>query len=281
MMEQEILLQWLKKDAAVNQTELLDRIFGYIVAQILKNQAEKEEKEQFFLTTELEDILENSPVTYRRKLVFWNPSGYLSDDKIKENFQIDDFELSFEQETTDNKQKLSLNYKIEKYKIPLEIELKRLQVEGERIRSRVVKLPYSKKEVTLFEFLAEVNMAEDYLYLFTYLELANEMSYFTELYEILMTQSVSGRLFIKFLKMESEKNQIAITQDLKDLMKDYEDNPYLKKKWMAYRKRNRMPEVTWKEAMKLFHQFFDGIWQAYIQDEIFMDEWMPQLGRFL
>ncbi|MCR5666736.1 MAG: hypothetical protein K6G01_07870 [Eubacterium sp.] len=281
MTEREILLNWLKKNAVDNHIEISDRLYGYILAQLLKKQSMIEQNNQLLITTQLEEILEQDPVRYKRKLVFWNPKESLSESQICQMFEIDEFEMSFSEETTKESQIICLTYQMEEFKIPIEAELKKLQVEGERIRSRNVKLPYSKKQATLYEFLAEVNMAEDYLYFFTYLELANEMNYFTDLYEILTTQSVSGRLFIKFLKMESEKKQIVLSDELKNLIVTYENNPYLKKKWMAYRKRNHMPEVSWKEAMQLFCRFFDGIWKAYVEDEIFMEEWMPQLGRFM
>ena len=85
-----------------------------------------------------------------------------------------------------------------------------------------------------FHLGLDKNEPRDVLY-FKYfmknLELSNDMRVFDEMYHILSTQSVSGRLMIELVRQESKKN--ALIDSSYKIIKGYNANPFLKKKWNA------------------------------------------------
>ena len=37
----------------------------------------------------------------------------------------------------------------------------------------------------------------------------------------------------------------------------------------------------WEETLDLILDFLTPVWSAFCNDEIFYDDWMPELGRFM
>ena len=58
----------------------------------------------------------------------------------------------------------------------------------------------------------------------------------------------------------------------------------MKKKWNRYVKECGdldKKEDSWERVLELMEECFRPVWQAIDQDEIFIGDWMPQLGRYL
>ena len=61
----------------------------------------------------------------------------------------------------------------------------------------------------------------------------------------------------------------------------YKEYGYMKKKWMQYCRTRNGEVVSWEQLMDRLLIFLTPLWKALCEDEIFFDDWMPELGRFL
>ena len=115
------------------------------------------------------------------------------------------------------------------------------------------------------------------------LELMNDMEVYEELYDVLSSDPLDGlKLFKTFEKMVSE----SVLKDGKlegryERFKKYRNNTFLKKKWKAYLRVNREMEVKWEDVYDEIMACFSPLIEAHIKNEVFLDSWMPELGRFL
>lgn len=64
-------------------------------------------------------------------------------------------------------------------------------------------------------------------------------------------------------------------------MTSYKDYGYMRKKWQQYEKKHKEDFEDWEILMERLLTFLAPIWTALCEDEIFLDDWMPELGRFL
>ena len=55
----------------------------------------------------------------------------------------------------------------------------------------------------------------------------------------------------------------------------------MKKKWQQYAKHRKEQYDDWEIMVKRITNFLNPIWNALCEDEIFFDDWMPELERFL
>ena len=112
------------------------------------------------------------------------------------------------------------------------------------------------------------------------------MKLFADSYDILKEYPVSGRRMIDFFKAKSqEKPKVASMRRLEQLG-GYRSYTYMKKRWNRYCKRqDKLSEhydsAGWEETLDLILDFLTPVWSAFCNDEIFYDDWMPELGRFL
>lgn len=46
-------------------------------------------------------------------------------------------------------------------------------------------------------------------------------------------------------------------------------------------KRQQASEVPWEEALDLILAMAEPIWKSFCGGEVFLADWMPELGRFI
>ena len=61
----------------------------------------------------------------------------------------------------------------------------------------------------------------------------------------------------------------------------YKEYGYMKKRWQQYAKQQKKENQSWEDVLERLCAFLTPLWKALCEDEIFFDDWMPELGRFL
>ena len=98
--------------------------------------------------------------------------------------------------------------------------------------------------------------------------------------EILSTESISGRYVMEEFEKFSESNPKLISQKRLAQLKGYREYGYMRKRWTAACKKVRK-EKPWEDALDIIVAFLEPVWNALCNNEIFFDDWMPELGRYL
>ena len=63
-------------------------------------------------------------------------------------------------------------------------------------------------------------------------------------------------------------------------LKSYREYGYMRKRWIAACKKQSI-EAKWEDTLDTIVAFLEPIWNALCNNEIFFDDWMPELGRYL
>ncbi len=113
------------------------------------------------------------------------------------------------------------------------------------------------------------------------LELIRDMGVYERLYDALGLLGFEGRQMQKKLDLYCTERNITLDQTRFSQMERYLDYPYMKKKWQAYRKRQRRPLPDWESVYGRLWQFLMPLWNARLQDMIYLGSWIPDLGRYL
>jgi hypothetical protein len=113
------------------------------------------------------------------------------------------------------------------------------------------------------------------------LELINDMESYYNAYRILKTESIKGRDVLDEMggllrsapkvKKEQRIEQIA----------GYRSYAYMRKRWEKYARHHGRDELKWEEVLDLILTFLKPIWHCLCSDEVFFDDWMPEIGRFI
>ena len=107
------------------------------------------------------------------------------------------------------------------------------------------------------------------------------MSCYDRINELLKHHAISGRYIIEEFHILGNREEKVVTQKRLQQISSYKEYGYMKKKWTQYAKRHREEYDEWEIVMTRIIRFLTPIWNALCKEEIFLDDWMPELERFL
>lgn len=167
-------------------------------------------------------------------------------------------------------------------KVPVTLELYSFgavtQIPGRR---EAELLAIGEKTITYLVYSPESELSYDLFAIMDKLELIGSMGSYYDAYRLLKTQSLSGRYVLEELTTLTQSSpKMKREQRLKQL-EGYRTYTYMRKRWEKYLRSHDIEMVKWEDALGLILEFVRPIWRSLCKNEIFFDDWMPELGRFL
>lgn len=143
---------------------------------------------------------------------------------------------------------------------------------------------YGDADVCIFS--PESRLGEQLFEIMDKLELVSDMKPYGDAYEILKRYSVSGRQIIDIFKVRAKNKPKTVSMHRLEQVYGYRSYAYMRRRWERYCKRltrqqRAYANAGWEETLDLILDFLTPVWSAFCNDEIFYDDWMPELGRFL
>ncbi len=180
-----------------------------------------------------------------------------------------------------NSVSLSLNIHKHPYCIPFEIRLLPYK-RGKIYPGKKTGISREDQEVfTYYIFPPEEYLVFAFYEILSGLELINDLSWYKEILEILLREPLEGRKVWEGLSHMLTEHPIPSIDKRLDTIVGYKNYGYMKKRWKSQSRRNREHYPQWEQVITVLSAFFTPIFQGVIKDEIFLGDWMPQLGRYL
>ena len=138
-----------------------------------------------------------------------------------------------------------------------------------------------KKTIVYRKYPSENLLADNLCQIMSQLELIDSMEAYETVDEILRTQSISGRRLVDELTDLTAKTPKILRLKRMQQLESYRDYTYMKKRWEKYAKATKRELPEWQDVMDRLVKFTEPVWRAVCKKEIFFDDWMPELERFL
>lgn len=127
---------------------------------------------------------------------------------------------------------------------------------------------------------------EEYLTLAFYeiikeLELIKDLSWYKEVYEVLCKEPVQGRKVWESLNRLIKEYPIPSLDKRLETLVSYKNYGYMQKRWKNQSKRKKETYPQWEETITLIGAFLTPVFEGVVKDELFLGDWMPELGRYL
>lgn len=116
------------------------------------------------------------------------------------------------------------------------------------------------------------------------MEFCNDMDSYLKLYNLLKEVALDGRKIMSILEEKTENDERLVGKSLElkfNQFKRFRKNKYLKQNWKRHIRKIKEEKKSWEEVYDLILSFVKPIIQNRIENNIFIDSWMPELGRFL
>lgn len=164
------------------------------------------------------------------------------------------------------------------FQIPFVLELIPYEGDSLVLEEKMIENALSEK-ISYCMFTSEEYLSRSFYRIIEDLELIYSLSWYQDSYDILTEKVVEGRRVSQSLGQLLLENEVPSLGERLDIISSFEDYEYMEKRWENYRKGEACPE--WGQVIELLVRFFAPIFEMAQKDEIFIGDWMPQLGRYL
>lgn len=201
---------------------------------------------------------------------------------FKEDVRQEEKDWTYQYEEKGDQVLVQLNCTYKQMQVPVTVSIKPVVLSTQKPKKRELPMLFeTKKAYEYFSYSKERVLTEALFEIVQKLELISNMESYDIVDEILKTQSVSGRYILEDLKAMTEKSPKIKSAKRLEQIATYKDYGYMKKKWQQYCRQQKKEMTDWEELMDRLMHFITPLWKALCEDEIFFDDWMPELGRFL
>lgn len=167
-------------------------------------------------------------------------------------------------------------------KVPVVLMIEKLPENALSPMSKERRALYVKEHVMHYlVYSKESELAECLFEIVRKLELVTDMEAYHTANEILKTHSINGRHMMEAFLVLGEKEPKVLSMKRLQQLEGYQGYAYMRKKWEQYEKRHSNKPEDWSQVLERIIAFLKPIWKALCEQEIFFDDWMPELGRFL
>lgn len=171
--------------------------------------------------------------------------------------------------------------KVDQMAVPVELCIRRLKQDGYVPQKKeLAMLTEPTKCITYYLYPLENILAEHFIEIMQKLELITDMESYAVVNELLQALPVSGRHMLEILEVEAQKHPAFRKVKRFDQLRSYRNYAYMRKRWMKYSNHHER-DIAWEDVMDRLLLFTEPIWHAFCEGEVFLDDWMPELGRFL
>ena len=166
--------------------------------------------------------------------------------------------------------------------VPVTVYIRTLSVKTQKRKKKELPLLIEeRKSCTYLCYSKESILAEALFEIMRKLELVSDMEAYAEANAILKEYSISGRYIIEEFYALGKKEPKVVSLKRLEQIASYKNYGYMKKRWQQYERNHQMEKEDWEIVLTRILAFLAPVWKALCKDEIFFDDWMPELERFL
>ena len=293
-------LDWVQKSEETG-IALSDILYGVAVEDLLTRIEASNFKEYLWLTNEQSVGEEAYKKKVKERLVFlYVESGkknYLSHAVagdamgeevmqllLQELFARNDMESCWDYTVSDSVKgkTLTLSFMYLGMQVPVHIDIRVSAIQTKKRKQKELKfLLNDRKHCSYLCYSKESILAEALFEIMRKLELISDMEAYSEANEILKEYSISGRYILEEFAVMGEKEPKVLSMKRLEQVSSYKKYTYMKKRWQQHERVHGKEKEEWETVVTRILSFLAPVWKALCENEIFFDDWMPELERFL
>lgn len=254
----------------VSKSEMGDRFLCMNPAQITKASALRSGNETFYYC-----YVKKPGENFDRQAF-----SYMLKDAIKYEKETN-IDWSWQTDIDGDRLVVHLTADLDEMSVPITVYVREVEgpVSGEQTKIRLIM--ETDKEEIIYAYPTENQLILSLCPILANLELIADMSSFDYVYEISQTSAFEGRTLQEGLEKALSQMDIAIDSQRLEILKTYETSSRLNKRWKAYLKKNKREYPVWDKVLRRIVRILEPIWECAIEKEIFMGDWMPEIGKYL
>jgi len=292
--------KWMDKSTK-DEIQISDILYGLAIEDLLQRIEKSSFYEFLWLTNEQAVGLDAYKKKSKERVAFlYVESGkknYLShavagqalDQEVftllmEELFSNNDAESQWEYTVAESEKgkSLYLTFSYMDMQVPVSVSIGTSAVKTQKRKRKELSLILDERRTCSYLcYSKESILAENLFEIMRKLELISDMEAYGEANQILRDFSIGGRYILEeFVAMAEKEPKVATMKRLEQIA-SYKNYGYMKKRWQQYERKHCAEKEDWECVLTRILSFMGPVWKALCEDEIFFDDWMPELERFL
>lgn len=136
-------------------------------------------------------------------------------------------------------------------------------------------------EFELWIYPASSRLAADLSIIVRDLDFISDMSAYDRVYGILREFEFDARHFQRALFDTLDDMNIDLDEMRYEMIRSYATSAQMKKRWSSYAKKKKKADVTWQQVIELIFKAMDPVWNAHNSGEVYIADWMCELGKYI
>jgi hypothetical protein len=280
-MNNENVIRKIKNKAIESEIEFPNLIMNYVICVVYEGlaQSKAEEKVIFF----------NEPVL--RTGIFYKKEDmeilFCTENEENDNL-ISDLKIFLDEKGIAIKklkrERNAIGLKLGIDRFEIDVKLKSSSLQNDKIypvRKEIICKADETERFEIWLYPMEIQVVELLTEIMSKMELINDMDIIFRLNKILTEETLDGLKLSRKIEEKIEKKQMRLSPEKKEKINSYGNYKYLITKWNKYLRVSKRNEPTWEQQYNVFMKFLMPLWDAAYNGEIFIGNWMPELGRYL
>lgn len=203
-------------------------------------------------------------------------------DQIFQSQENQENSWKYEVEQTGNVVRVHLIGQVGEIKIPIELVISKpddLEMEPKEEPLHLLLLPH--QPIQYLHFPVEDLLTEHFIKILKNMELLGDLSSYYIIWDILTKEMNSARKVTEEIEALAGKYRIPLEMERFETICGYRGNPFMKKKWKIYLRREGRKKPAFEEVIDIMERYFKPIWEALCGGNYYLGDWMPELARYL
>lgn len=177
---------------------------------------------------------------------------------------------------------LQLLAELEGMQIPLSIRITpRRCGAGEPVMESLFCMMFPEILIFYCRYPTEEVLAAHYVEIVQKLELIRDVGVYYEVYMLLDCEGVDARKVKDGIEARLDPAGLDRGWKRMEMVAGYGGYAYMKKRWKSFLRSIHSKGPPWESVIERFLGFYEPIWQAVLDETIFLSDWMPEINRFL
>lgn len=169
----------------------------------------------------------------------------------------------------------------ENMRVPVRILVTTLTDSDAFANKELMEVVCNSYPITVYTYSIENALCQSIHEILYKLELIGDMEAYHIVNSAIKNQSISGRRVVEQLEEIHPRDAKFYVEKRLQQIEGYKNYAYMRKRWEQYEKKKGCAAESWEQVIERLLKFLGPIWTAMCKKEVFFDDWMPELERYL
>lgn len=178
--------------------------------------------------------------------------------------------------------RITIDVPFDKLTVPITVNLESMtEMKAQKVVYPLELLYEDARTIEITCYYPEMELAELFADAYDRMELMMDMAALDSIYYYSTTNKFDGRYLMMNIVSVMEKQGMKLSYETLELLYRSMQSKSIASRFKGYLRSQKRTEPKYTQVYDCFYKIYDPICTTILRDEIFLGDWMPEVGRYL